>query len=79
VTTVHQASPLRLTGHLDPGVGRWRWLFKWLLAIPHWIVLLYIWIGFAVSTVVAGVAILLTGHYARRICSVSSRIELGAT
>ena len=62
-----QASPLRLTGHLDPRVGRWKWLIKWLLAIPHWIVLLFLWIGFAVSTVVAGFAILLTGHFPRRI------------
>ena len=59
--------PLRLTGELDPDVGRWQWLFKWLLAIPHFIVLFFLWIGFVLSTVVAGVAILFTGSYPRRI------------
>jgi uncharacterized protein DUF4389 len=59
--------PLRLTGELDPGVGRWQWLFKWLLAIPHFVVLLFLWIGFLVSTVIAGFAILFTGRYPRGI------------
>ena len=66
MTAMPQPSPLRLTGHLDPHVGRWKWLFKWLLAVPHWIVLLFLWIAFAVSTVVAGFAILFTGRYPRR-------------
>ncbi len=67
MTSPQTAFPLRLTGELDPDVGRWQWLFKWLLAIPHFIVLFFLWIGFAVSTVVAGLAILFTGRYPRRI------------
>ena len=63
----HDAYPLRLTGELDPNVSRWQWLFKWLLAIPHFVVLLFLWIGFVLSTVVAGVAILFTGRYPRGI------------
>ena len=59
--------PLRLTGQLDPNVGRWQWLVKWLLAIPHFVVLLFLWIGFVLSTVVAGFAILFTGRYPRGI------------
>ena len=59
--------PLRLSGQLDPAVGRWQWLFKWLLAIPHWALLLFLWIGFVLSTVLAGFAILPTGRYPRRI------------
>ena len=59
--------PLGLTGELDPDVSRWNWLIKWLLAIPHFIVLVFLWIGFALSTVVAGFAILFTGRYPRRI------------
>jgi hypothetical protein len=59
--------PLRLTGELDPDVGRCQWLFKWLLAIPHFIVLFFLWIGFFVSTVIAGFAILFTGRYPRGI------------
>ena len=61
------AYPVSLTGELDPDVGRWHWLFKWLLAIPHFIVLFFLWIGFALSTVFAGFAILFTGRYPRRI------------
>ena len=65
--TPQTAFPLRLTGELDPKVSRWQWLFKLLLAIPHFIVLFVLWIGFVLSTVVAGVAILFTGRYPRRI------------
>jgi len=59
--------PLGLTGELDPGVGRWQWLVKWLLAIPHFVVLFFLWIAFVLSTVVAGVGILFTGRYPRGI------------
>ena len=67
MTSPQAAFPVRLTGELDPEVGRWQWLFKWLLAIPHFIVLFFLWIGFVLSTVVAGIAILFTGRYPRRI------------
>ena len=67
MTSPQAAFPLRLTGELDPDVGRWQWLFKWLLAIPHFVVLFFLWIGFVVSTVVAGFAILFTGRYPRGI------------
>jgi hypothetical protein len=53
--------PLRLEGALDPGLSRWQWLVKWFLAIPHFVVLAFLWAAFAVMTVVAGVAILFTG------------------
>jgi hypothetical protein len=59
------AYPLRLQGELDPQISRWLWLVKWLLAIPHWIVLFFLWIGFGVSTVIAFFAILFTGRYPR--------------
>jgi hypothetical protein len=67
MTTPHSPYPLRLTGELDPEVSRWQWLVKWLLAVPHFIVLVLLWIGFVLSTVVAGFAILFTGRYPRGI------------
>jgi Domain of unknown function (DUF4389) len=57
--------PLRLTGELSPQLSRWRWLVKWLLAIPHFIVLIPLWIAFAAVSVLAFFAILLTGRYPR--------------
>jgi hypothetical protein len=59
--------PLSLSGELDPNVSRWQWLVKWLLAIPHFVVLVFLWIAFALSTVGAGFAILFTGRYPRGI------------
>jgi hypothetical protein len=59
--------PARLNGRLDPDVSRALWLVKWILVIPHLIVLFFLWVGFAVSTVVAGFAILFTGRYPRAI------------
>jgi hypothetical protein len=67
MTSATFISPLRLTGDLDPEVGRRRWLFKWLLAIPHFVVLFFLWIGLVASSVGAGFAILFTGRYPRRI------------
>jgi hypothetical protein len=40
-------------------------LVKWFLAIPHWIVLYFLWIGAAVCTIIAWFAILFTGRYPR--------------
>jgi hypothetical protein len=62
-----QAYPMRIEGALDPGVGRWLWLVKWLLAIPHYIVLAFLWLTLLVLTVVAFFAILFTGRYPRGI------------
>src|SRR5437763_14873337 len=57
--------PLRLTGELAPRLSRGLWLIKWLLAIPHFIVLFFLWIAFAVVTVIAFFAILFTARYPR--------------
>ena len=60
-------SPVSVRAHLDPDLSRWQWLVKWFLAIPHFIVLTFLWIAFFVLTVIAGVSILFTGTYPRGI------------
>ncbi|HET8880304.1 MAG TPA: DUF4389 domain-containing protein [Arthrobacter sp.] len=60
-----QVYPARLSGYLDPQLSRWLWLVKWFLAIPHYIVLFFLWFAFVVTTIVAGFAILFTGRYPR--------------
>jgi len=63
--TDHSSYPLRLTGELSPQLSRGLWLVKWLLAIPHFVVLLFLWLAFIVVSVVAFFAILFTGRYPR--------------
>jgi hypothetical protein len=59
--------PLRLEAQLDAPLSRWLWLLKWLLLIPHAIVLFFLWIAFVALSVVAFFAILFTGRYPRGI------------
>jgi hypothetical protein len=57
--------PLRVEGALDGHLSRWRWLVKWVLIIPHVLVLVCLWIAFVVVSVIAFFAILFTGRYPR--------------
>src|SRR2546423_1870055 len=58
--TMDQSYPVQVRARLDEPLSRWLWLVKWLLAIPHYIVLFFLWIAFAVVTVIAFFAILFT-------------------
>jgi hypothetical protein len=57
--------PARLEGRIEPGLSRWMWLVKWLLAIPHFIVLAFLFVAFIVTTFVAALSILFTRRYPR--------------
>jgi hypothetical protein len=46
-------------------LNRWLPLVKWLLAIPHYVVLFFLWIAALVVVIVAWFAILFTGRYPR--------------
>ena len=64
-TTAQAGYPVRLTGELDPNLSRWLWLVKMFLAIPHYVVLAFLLVAFLATTVIAGCAVLFTGHYPR--------------
>jgi hypothetical protein len=49
------------------GLNRWLPLVKWFLAIPHYIALLFLYLGALVVVILAWFAILLTGRYPRGI------------
>jgi hypothetical protein len=58
-------SPVSLNARLDEPLSRGLWLVKWFLAIPHWIVLAFLWLGFLVVGIIAFFAILFTARYPR--------------
>jgi hypothetical protein len=62
VSTVY---PARLEGRLDEGLSRWLWLVKWVLLIPHYVVLLFLFVAALGATLVAFFVIIFTGRYPR--------------
>ncbi|WP_436004610.1 DUF4389 domain-containing protein [Knoellia sp. LjRoot47] len=66
-TPIPHPYPVHVDAVDHPAASRWLWLVKWLLAIPHYIVLAFLWAAFVVLSVVALFAILVTGRYPRGI------------
>ena len=60
-----QAYPLEIRGDPSPELSRWLWLIKWILAIPHFIVLIFLYIGVVVVWFIAWWAVLITARYPR--------------
>lgn len=59
--------PVRVDASLEPELHRGLWLVKWLLVLPHYVVLAFLWLAFVVLSVVAFFAIVFTGRYPRQI------------
>ena len=59
--------PVHVDASLDAPLSRWLWLVKWILLIPHYIVLAFLWVAFVLLSVAAFAAILITGSYPRPI------------
>src|SRR5579872_1766233 len=64
---MEQNYPVQVEARLDEPLSRWLWLVKWLLAIPHYIVLWALSLVYVVLSIVAAIAILFTGRYPRGI------------
>ena len=58
-----KAYPVTVTGELTHPPSPALWLVKWLLLIPHYIILIFLWIAFFFVTVIAFFAILFTRRY----------------
>lgn len=63
ITVAISTYPVRVEASLDPRLSRWLWLVKWFLAIPHYLILGFLWIAFVAVSVIAFFAIAFTGRY----------------
>ena len=63
MNAVSNPYPVTVRGELTAPPGRGWWLLKWLLALPHFVVLFFLWIAFLCVCIIAFFAILFTGKY----------------
>src|SRR6266436_3716268 len=67
------AYPVRVDGALDRHLSRWSWLVKWILAIPHYLVVglfvggtYAVWHGgglIGILVLIAAIVVVITGSY----------------
>jgi hypothetical protein len=65
MTEPSMSYPVRVDAAPEPAASRGLWLVKWLLLIPHLVVLFFLWVAFCVVSVIAFFAILITARYPR--------------
>jgi len=64
-TDEHQSVHLDYPEPSGPELNRWLPLVKWFLAIPHYVVLLFLWVATVFVVIFVWFAILFTGRYPR--------------
>lgn len=57
--------PVSIRGEITETPSRGWWLLKWLLGLPHYIILAFLWVAFVLVCIVAFFPILFTGRYPR--------------
>ncbi|WP_380166260.1 DUF4389 domain-containing protein [Jannaschia sp. R86511] len=62
---VARHAPVVVRARVDAPLSRWLWLVKWVLLVPHYLVLMLLSVAFVVVAVMALVAIVVTGRYPR--------------
>jgi hypothetical protein len=66
-STIGTTRPVALEAELDEPLSRWLWLVKWVLVLPHIVILWFLSLAYVLLTIAAMVAILVTGRYPRAI------------
>ena len=59
--------PVNLKGELEEPLSQLLWSVKAFLLVPHFVVLLFLFLGFALAWAISLFAILFTGRYPRRL------------
>jgi hypothetical protein len=63
MNTEKKSYPVNIIGELTVPPGPGLWLVKWLLGIPHYFILCFLWVAFVFVCIIAFFAILFTGKY----------------